>query len=51
MVADSNAGPPDTKYLYYSHLEGVTQKGSLLPASIVETYDSHNKQYQTSAVL
>ena len=44
MVAHSNAGPPDTKYLYYPHLEGVTQKGSLLPASIVKTYDSHNKQ-------
>ena len=43
-VAHSNAGPPDTKYLYYSHLEGVTQMGSLLPASIVKTHDSQNKQ-------
>ena len=29
------AGPPVTKYLYYPHLEGVTQKGSLLPASVI----------------
>ena len=29
-----NAGPPDTKYLYYPlDVEGVTLKGSLLPAS------------------
>ena len=27
-----NAGPPDTMYLYYSHVEGATLKGSLLPA-------------------
>ena len=28
-----NAGPPDTEYLYYPlHVEGVTLKGSLLPA-------------------
>ena len=27
-----NAGPPDTTYLYYSHVEGVTLNGSLLPA-------------------
>ena len=29
-----NAGPPDTEYLYYYPLdgEGVTFKGSLLPA-------------------
>ena len=27
-----NAGAPDTKYLYYFHVEGVTLKGSLLPA-------------------
>ena len=27
-----NAGPPDTMYLYYSHVEDVTLKGSLLPA-------------------
>ena len=29
-----NAGPPDTEYLYYYPLdgEGVTLKGSLLPA-------------------
>ena len=30
-----NAGPPDTEYLYYPlNMEGVTQKGSLLPAHI-----------------
>ena len=30
-----NAGPPDTEYLYYPlNAEGVTQKGSLLPAHI-----------------
>ena len=30
-----NAGPPDTEYLYYPlHVEGVTLKGSLLPANI-----------------
>ena len=30
-----NAGPPDTEYLYYPlNVEGVTQKGSLLPAHI-----------------
>ena len=30
-----NAGPPDTEYLYYPLIaEGVTQKGSLLPAHI-----------------
>ena len=29
-----NAGPPDTEYLYYPlDVEGVTLKGSLLPAS------------------
>ena len=29
-----NAGPPDTEYLYYTlGVEGVTLKGSLLPAS------------------
>ena len=44
MDKSSNAGPLDTKYLYYPHLEGVTRKGSLLPASIVKTYDRHNKQ-------
>ena len=28
-----NAGPPDTEYLYYPlHVQGVTLKGSLLPA-------------------
>ena len=28
-----NAGPPDTEYLYYPlNVEGVTRKGSLLPA-------------------
>ena len=31
----SNAGPPDRKYLYYPHVEGVTRKGSLLPASMI----------------
>ena len=32
---DVNAGPPDTEYLYYPlNVEGVTQKGSLLPAHI-----------------
>ena len=31
MTVD-NTGPPDTMYLYYSHVEGVTLKGSLLPA-------------------
>ena len=30
-----NAGPPDTKYLYYPYEEGVTQKVTLLPASII----------------
>ena len=31
---DVNAGPPDTVYLYYPlDVEGVTLKGSLLPAS------------------
>ena len=30
-----NAGPPDTEYVYYPlHVEGVTLKGSLLPANI-----------------
>ena len=30
-----SAGPPDTEYLYYPlNVEGVTQKGSLLPANI-----------------
>ena len=30
-----NAGPPDTEYLYYPlEVEGVTLKGSLLPAHI-----------------
>ena len=30
-----NAGPPDTEYLYYPlDREGVTLKGSLLPAHI-----------------
>ena len=30
-----NAGPQDTEYLYYPlDVEGVTLKGSLLPASI-----------------
>ena len=29
-----DAGPPDTKYLYYVHVEGVTLRGSLLPANI-----------------
>ena len=30
-----NVGPPYTEYLYYPlNLEGVTQKGSLLPAYI-----------------
>ena len=28
-----NAGPPDTKYLYYPlDVEGINLKGSLLPA-------------------
>ena len=27
-----NTGPPDKTYLYYSHVDGVTLKGSLLPA-------------------
>ena len=32
---DVNAGPPDTEYLYYPlNVEGVTRKGSLLPAHI-----------------
>ena len=31
----SNAGPPDKSYLYYPHVEGVTQKASLLPAFII----------------
>ena len=30
-----NAGSPDPDYLYYQqHVEGVTEKGSLLPATI-----------------
>ena len=30
-----NAGPPDTEYLYYPlNMEGITQKGPLLPAHI-----------------
>ena len=30
-----NAGPPDTQHLYYPlEVEGVTLKGSLLPAHI-----------------
>ena len=30
-----NASPPDTEYLYYPlNVEGITQKGSLLPAHI-----------------
>ena len=36
--------PPDIMYLYYPHLGGATLKGSLLPASIVKTCDSNNKQ-------
>ena len=29
----NTAGPPDTEYLYYPlYMEGVTLKGSLLPA-------------------
>ena len=32
---DANAGPPDTACLYYPlDVEGVTLKGSLLPASL-----------------
>ena len=32
---DVNAGPPYTEHLYYPlNVEGVTQKGSLLPAHI-----------------
>ena len=32
---DANSGPPDTAYLYYPlDVEGVTLKGSLLPASL-----------------
>ena len=27
-----NAGPPNTMYLYYRYMEGVTMIGSLLPA-------------------
>ena len=27
-----NTGPPDSTYLYYSYVESVTLKGSLLPA-------------------
>ena len=29
-----NAGPPDTEYLCYPHVEGVTLEGSLFPANI-----------------
>ena len=32
-ISDVNAGPPDTECLYYPlNVEGVTLKGSLLPA-------------------
>ena len=31
ILSVGNAGPPDTTYLYYSHVEGVTLKGSFLP--------------------
>ena len=32
---DVNTGPPDTEYLYYPlNVEGVLQKGSLLPAHV-----------------
>ena len=33
----SNAGPPDMKYLCYPHVEDVTPKGSLSPASIYKS--------------
>ena len=44
-------------YLYYSHVEGVTQKGSLLPASsiilniyiyITDNGDNNNNNYDTN---
>ena len=31
-LSAGNSGPPDTIYLYYSHVEGVSLKVSLLPA-------------------
>ena len=31
-----NSGPPNTKYLYYPHIDGVTLKGSLFPANITQ---------------
>ena len=36
-----NAGPPITEYLYYSlNVEGVTQKGLLLPTHIRKNKES-----------
>ena len=38
-----NAGPPDTEYLYYPlNVEGITQKGSLLPAYIRQNNNNNN---------
>ena len=34
LASIGNAGPPDTTYLYYPHVEGITLQGSLSPACI-----------------
>ena len=45
----ANAGLPDTTCLYYPHLEGVTQKGSLWPAWINQPHVRlHNLYVKTS---
>ena len=42
-----NVGPPDTEYLYYPlEVEGVTLKGSLLPAHIANNnHNNNNKNF------
>ena len=37
------AGYSYKEYLYYSHVEGVTLKGSLLPANITQNKQSFDK--------
>ena len=41
-----NAGPPDTNYLYYpQYMEGITLKGSLLPACIIQNNNQNRLKY------
>ena len=43
-----NAGLPDTKYMYYPlNVEGITQKGSLLPAYIIQNNNNNNNNNNT----